>query len=267
IDFSVDYRAEDVQDFSSAPIVIENVNEPTSGTYTVPNDGYWYFFIYFDPFKNPDEKVEITFDVSYDTGITSVDRWQDLRPVLTFLAIVIIILIIIAIIQRRSAKKRQQTVTAAATTSATPSGEISTTSTAPNQKVGECHRCKYPYKPGDVYCTNCGAKLVGRDYGSSDITTPASSKKCKSCGNELLPDSKFCKYCGAKVVTNKGYSYFPDERKSFFCQLDGQKHPSTDSAYQCDQCSRMICSECYDNASSAGVTKCPYCQGHLTKIQ
>ncbi|MHA2244168.1 MAG: cache domain-containing protein [Candidatus Hodarchaeales archaeon] len=84
---------------------------------------------------------------------------------------------------------------------------------------------------------------------------------CKKCGTEFLEADKFCRNCG-EVRPEKTI-----ERKSFFCQLDNEKHPATDSAYQCDKCSRMVCENCFNDAKSAGMVQCPYCKGHLSKAQ
>jgi DNA-directed RNA polymerase subunit RPC12/RpoP len=266
VDFSISYNAIGAFDFSGADVRHEEVEEVTPGTYEVPSSGDWYFFIYFDPFVNPAESVDITFDISYKTEVTHNEKWIDFQPILLVIGVIIIIVLIIAVIQRSSAKRATAT---AATTTTTPTGEtVTTPTTTPTAtKEGKCHRCQFTYKPGDGYCQNCGAKLVGRDYGVSKITTPAEAKNCASCGTTIKPGNRYCKNCGAKVTQDKTYEYFPDERKSFFCQLDNEKHPSTDSAYKCIQCSRMVCSTCYDNISKTGLTKCPYCKGSLVKSQ
>ena len=199
-----------------------------------------------------------TFEVKYDTDVTYNDHWADARPILLIIGLIIVIILIVALIQRRSSKK-----SAVATT--TTAGTITT---EPSKPEGKCHRCEFSHKPGDTYCTNCGAKLEGRDYGASKVVTPANSKWCKSCGNTLKPDSRFCRNCGATVKQEVDkHKYFPDERKSFFCQLDNEQHPSTDSAHQCEQCSRMICDNCYDDIGKTGVQVCPYCKGTLRKTQ
>ncbi|MHA2293080.1 MAG: double zinc ribbon domain-containing protein [Candidatus Hodarchaeales archaeon] len=269
VDYSVDFTAVGAFDFSEADVVIEGVETVETNSFTVPNAGEWFFFIYFDPFVNPSESVDISFDVSYDTGITYEDHWTNFTPVLLIIGAFILILLLVAIVQRRSSR-RSTTGTAAATTTTTSTPPTSTTTTATIQPDtrNECHRCKAIYRPGDVYCKNCGAKLVGRDYGVSKVITPASAKNCSSCGSKLKPGSRYCRDCGAKVEQDKKtYELFPDERKSFFCQLDNEKHPSTDSAYECVQCSRKICGDCYDNISRSGVTICPYCKGDLQQIQ
>lgn len=59
----------------------------------------------------------------------------------------------------------------------------------------------------------------------------------------------------------------PSERRSFFCQLDSAQHPKTDSGYQCENCSRMVCTECYEKSLEVGVPECPFCDGTLIRIQ
>lgn len=263
INYDVDYSVVGVYDFSDADVYITETELVQQSTFNVPHDGTWYFFIYFDPFANPAESVEITFDVSYDTGVTYKDKWIDFQPILLIIGGIIVFILIIAILQRSTSKKTTPPSAPAAAATTT----LSTTTTEPVTK-NKCHRCNFVYKPGDVYCTNCGGKITGRDYGVSTITTPSTSKNCKSCGNHIQPGSRFCKNCGAKVEQKeKTYKYFPDERKSFFCQLDNEKHPSTDSAYECDQCSRKICGDCFSNISKTGLSVCPYCKGELSKIQ
>ncbi|MFX1286586.1 MAG: DNRLRE domain-containing protein [Promethearchaeota archaeon] len=59
----------------------------------------------------------------------------------------------------------------------------------------------------------------------------------------------------------------PKERRSFFCQIDGQKHPATDSAYECEKCSRNVCASCHESSKVVGISACPFCQGRLIRIQ
>ncbi|UCG03411.1 MAG: DNRLRE domain-containing protein [Candidatus Heimdallarchaeota archaeon] len=59
----------------------------------------------------------------------------------------------------------------------------------------------------------------------------------------------------------------PKERRSFFCQIDGQKHPATDSAYECEECSRNVCGSCHESSKVVGIGGCPFCQGRLIRIQ
>ena len=265
IEYTVEYTAVEAFDFSDAPVLERDVEDPVSGSLSVPQSGDWYFFVYFDPFVNPAESVDITFDVSYLTQVTYEQKWKDVTPILLIIGLIIVILLVVAIVQRRSTK---QTIPPSSTTTAAVATTPSTTETVQLETTKKCHRCNFPSKPGDVFCANCGAKLTGRDYGVSTITTPASAKNCRSCGKPLTPKSRFCKHCGAKIEQEeKSYKYFPDERKAFFCQLDNEKHPSTDSAYECDQCSRKVCSDCYDNITQTGVTRCPYCKGDLSKVQ
>ncbi|MFX0013071.1 MAG: zinc ribbon domain-containing protein [Promethearchaeota archaeon] len=264
IDLNVDYTARKFFEFNQAELVERDVVDPISGSLSVPSSGDWYFFIYFDPFVNPAESVDITFDISYNTEVTYEHKWNNFTPILLIIGSIVVILLIVAIIQRRKSKEAAPTSTPSSAVSIPPS----TTQTIQVEKAKECHRCKTASKPGDVFCVNCGAKLIGRDYGVSTITTPSTAKNCQSCGNPIIPTSRFCKHCGAKIEQeDKSHKYFPDEREAFFCQLDNAKHPSTDSAYECEQCSRKICGDCYDNITRTGVSRCPYCKGELIKVQ
>ena len=57
------------------------------------------------------------------------------------------------------------------------------------------------------------------------------------------------------------------QRIAFFCQLDSERHPASESAYECQRCGRRICRRCYIDCQSTGITACAYCQGELVKIQ
>lgn len=50
-------------------------------------------------------------------------------------------------------------------------------------------------------------------------------------------------------------------------EKDNEQHPLTESAYQCEQCSRYVCKSCYSGMVSTSKTVCPYRRGNLTKIQ
>ena len=272
VTYDVDYTAVDLPDFHEAYVLFEEVEFVSQDTFTVPNDGTWYFFIYVDPFVNPAESVEITFDVSFHLDETyHQDQWLEIQPILMIIAGLVILLLVIAIIQRVTSKKTkpEETPPAPSATTETPTSPTPPTKTTIiTDKKNKCHRCNYTYKSGEIYCTNCGAKRVGREYGLSTVTTPAKSKNCSSCGTFIKSGSRFCKNCGAKIEQEaKTYTYFPDERISFFCQLDNEKHPSTESAYECEQCSRRICGDCYEDITKTGVTLCPYCKGELSQTQ
>ncbi|MFX0051071.1 MAG: hypothetical protein ACFE8U_07225 [Candidatus Hermodarchaeota archaeon] len=56
-------------------------------------------------------------------------------------------------------------------------------------------------------------------------------------------------------------------RVPFFCQLDYETHPLTESAFQCQTCARYVCTECFEKLSLVKVDRCPYCQGKLHRVQ
>ena len=56
-----------------------------------------------------------------------------------------------------------------------------------------CNKCGGEISENDVFCTNCGNKVVEEsDY-----------KKCESCGEKLEDEAEFCKYCGQKVKADR----------------------------------------------------------------
>jgi hypothetical protein len=192
VDFTVNYTATNAVDLTAADYFIEEVELIPQTTFTVPNDGNWYFFIYFDPMNSPEESTTITFDVSYTTGVTARDRWIGIIPILVIIGIVVLILIIIAVYARKRQKKLK-TIEDAKTSDKTTPTEKTTPVTS------KCVRCGGNIKPGSAFCPNCGGKIEGRKIGTSTITTPAKAQSCSFCGNKLTKEAKFCPYCGTKI--------------------------------------------------------------------
>ncbi len=196
IDYIINYTAKNVPNFSGTFETQEGVTFH-SGTFVVPTSGNWYFFIYFDPMISPDESTEITFDVSYDTGVTNVERWLDISWILVIILVVIVILLIAAIVARRGQKKlklKEPTTK--------EQKKISPYKTAPPETVEKeihCNRCNSPVKPDAKFCPKCGGKMEGRQVGVPSVTTPATSKTCSLCGSKLTGTESFCKWCGTKI--------------------------------------------------------------------
>jgi ribosomal protein L40E len=195
VDFNVDFTIANVVDFSVADVNIETVTFIPETTFPVPNSGNWYFFIYFDPMNSIEESTAITFDVTYDTGITSTERWFDIQPILIVILVIVVILILFAVISRRGQKKVKSL----------PSKEPSKPS-APETEVKEkkeeklkCIRCGATHSSDAEFCPQCGGKIDGRQLGTTSVTTPAGNKICSYCGSELLEKDNFCKWCGTKV--------------------------------------------------------------------
>jgi len=196
VNFTINYTATDVIDYTG--IYTQEVQEgvPLSGSYNVPSSGNWYFFIYFDPMQSEEESTTITFDVTYNTGVTSQDRWLDVQWILIIVLVIIIIVILAAVVARRGQKKLKLK------TPEQPSAKISPYKTTPAEtpeKVQKCKRCKTPLKPDSKFCPNCGGKVEGRQIGTPLITTPAEATTCSLCGSKLSGTEKFCKWCGTKV--------------------------------------------------------------------
>lgn len=203
VDFTVDFTIANVVDFTAADYYVNNTDY-VSSTFNVPRSGNWYFFIYFDPMNSIEESTTIRFDVTYDTGITSIDRWLEVSPILIIVAVIVVILIIAAIIARKGQKKLKSKAPpkpAAPTeplTPTEPSTPTITTKKAPPSTY-KCIRCGASHSPDAQFCPNCGGKIQGRQLGTPSVTTPAMSKTCSYCGSKLLEKDKFCKWCGTKI--------------------------------------------------------------------
>ncbi|MHA2277660.1 MAG: zinc ribbon domain-containing protein, partial [Candidatus Kariarchaeaceae archaeon] len=194
IDYTVNYTAAGVIDFSSTYETREAVDFVAQDTFTVPQTGNWYFFVYFDPMNDPEESTLITFDVTYDTGITSQERWIDIQWILIIILVVVVILLIAAVISRRGQKKLklQEPV------KTTPKSEKTPDKKVPSTEL-KCIRCGASLHADSKFCAKCGGKVEGRTVGSSTISTPINSKNCSLCGSKLSGTEKFCKWCGTKV--------------------------------------------------------------------
>lgn len=201
ISFNVDYTANNVIDFSVTDFYVEEVYSVSEQSFTVPEDGEWYFFIYFDPMDSPEESTEITFDVTYETGIASIG--QLFNPVLIIIIVIIAILLVGVIVARKNQKKVQQTQKEKPKITS-PYSKKEPGKSLEEKKVSEestinCLRCGAKLQPGASFCVNCGGKVEGRDLVKPDITTPANSTNCTYCGNAIEKDSKYCSYCGVKI--------------------------------------------------------------------
>jgi len=200
VNFTIDYSAASVIDLSAADFYIEGVDSIPENDFTVPNDGLWYFFVYFDPMLSPEETTTITFDVTYDTGITSTDRWMDLSPILIVLIIVIGIVIVAALIARRGQKKlkpKKSSKAAPAKSAIQKPGK--STIKKPSKSDTNCIRCGNSLRPDAHFCPKCGGKVDGRSTKEPTMITPKKSKTCSFCRSKLTPDDKFCKWCGTEI--------------------------------------------------------------------
>ncbi|MFW9824293.1 MAG: zinc ribbon domain-containing protein, partial [Candidatus Thorarchaeota archaeon] len=164
-------------------------------TFNVPHSGNWYFFIYFDPMNSPEESTMITFDVTYNTGLTSRDRWLDVQWILIIVLVIVIIVIIAALVARRGQKKLKLKEPEKTPTKETPyKKEKKTPVTELN-----CVRCGASLHSDSKFCPKCGGKVEGRQVVSSEVSTPADAKYCSLCGSKLEGTEKFCKWCGTKI--------------------------------------------------------------------
>ncbi|MFW9827861.1 MAG: zinc ribbon domain-containing protein, partial [Candidatus Thorarchaeota archaeon] len=176
-----------------------NVTFVSTDTFTVPAgmSGNWYFFIYFDPMNSPDESTTITFDVTYDTGVTYQERWVDIQWILIIILVIVAIIIIAAVVARRGQKKLKlkepvSEEKAKKSPYKTEEPEVIT-------KETNCPRCNAQIKPDSKFCPKCGGKIEGRQVGVPSITTPSTAKTCSLCGSKLTGTENFCKWCGTQI--------------------------------------------------------------------
>ena len=206
VDFAVDFTESGVKDFTAADFYFNETDFISDESFTVPESGNWYFFIYFDPMNSPVDSTTITFDVSYETGKSSIDRWSEIRWILIIVLSVVVILLVAALIARKGQKKLKlkapststTTPTPASTTSPTPKAKVSPYKQIPTAKL-KCIRCGASLHSDSKFCPKCGGKVEGRQIGSSTVITKANAKTCSLCGSKLSGTDKFCKWCGTKI--------------------------------------------------------------------
>jgi len=202
IDYTINYTATNIIDFSSTYETQEAVDIILPDTFSVPHSGNWYFFVYFDPMNvpPPDASTEIRFDVTYDTGVTSKERWLDIQWILIIILGVVIILLIAVLIARRGQKKLKLKSPTEPTPKVSPYKKVTKEVGVEEVKeVANCIRCNAPMKPTAKFCTQCGGKVEGRKIGGTSVTTPAEAKTCSLCGSKLSGTESFCKWCGTKI--------------------------------------------------------------------
>ncbi|MFX0039152.1 MAG: hypothetical protein ACFFAB_07455 [Candidatus Heimdallarchaeota archaeon] len=199
VDYTINYTAVNVPDFTVTPDppYEEDVDFIATDTFTVPTSGNWYFFIYFDPMNSLDESTTITFDVTYETGVTYQERWLDVQWILIIVLVVVGILLIAAIVARKGQKKLK--LKAPTTPEQKTVSPYKTTTPETVEKELKCLRCEASIKPDSKFCPKCGGKIEGRQVGVPSITTPATAKVCSLCGSKLTGTEKFCKWCGTEV--------------------------------------------------------------------
>jgi RNA polymerase subunit RPABC4/transcription elongation factor Spt4 len=197
IDYTINYTAANVPNFSSTYKTHEGVTFVSQDIFTVPTAGNWYFFIYFDPMISPDESTTITFDVSYNTGVTYQEQWLDIQWILIIILVVVVVILIAAVVARRGQKKLK--LKAPTTPEQKKVSPYKVTPPEPVEKEIKCTRCDSLLKPDAKFCPKCGGKIEGRQVGVPSITTPAKAKSCSLCGSKLTGTESFCKWCGTKI--------------------------------------------------------------------
>jgi rRNA maturation endonuclease Nob1 len=115
-----------------------------------------------------------------------------------------------------------------------------------------------------------GLKALMRFANQSAKSPYKERRLCVNCGAKLSKNARFCKVCGTRVdfpIKQIPMIQNAEKRISFFCQLDNEKHPAMDSAFQCEECARYVCDSCYRDMHMVGLSDCSYCGGNLNQIQ
>jgi flagellar basal body-associated protein FliL len=202
LDFSVNFTANNVVDFTQTYFHINNTNSIPEQNIPITQPGNWYFFVYFEPINvpPPDSSTIITFEVTYNTGLTAQDRWLSVQWILIIILVVIAIILIAAVIARKGQKKLKLKEPITQEQPKKSPYKITPSEKAPiKEEEIKCIRCGASIKPDSKFCPKCGGKIEGRQVGVPSITTPATAKTCSLCGSKLTGTEKFCKWCGTKI--------------------------------------------------------------------
>ncbi|WP_371806017.1 zinc-ribbon domain-containing protein [Candidatus Lokiarchaeum ossiferum] len=227
VDYTINYTITEVYDLTGAEFS-EIATQNVDGTITVPEDGTWYFFVFFDPMYSNAESTSITFDVTYDKQLDTQTQWANIRPTLIWVAIISVALILIA----RSARKKQKAkgITAngtsvtqtGSTKSKVASSTLRTTNNSKSSVYGKseqkqtlsasvkttlqpqidpskCTRCGCSLEAKDIFCPACGKKKEGRKVGGTTVSKELKSQVCSYCGKQIQKDAQFCIGCGSKI--------------------------------------------------------------------
>lgn len=230
VDVSVVSTANQVVDLSDALYAVENTDFIAENSVTVPSDGEWYFIIYVDPLYALGEATEITFDVTFSTGVTASEKWANARPTLIVIGVICILIIGIAVVARRNQKKAENKTAQPATPSTNiqpqPSNlpaKIPPPTTPKKQQVqiskssvksqppeistsylqnlpDKCISCGNKLETHMQFCPNCGKQRVGRQFGETPEAAKPVSKHCYYCGNLVNLQHKFCEKCGSPIL-------------------------------------------------------------------
>ena len=145
--------------------------------------------------NSPDDSTSITFDVSFDTGITAVDRWMTIQPFLIILLVILIVIVLLAFIARSNQKKRDAKIKA----KEVKKYAKATNKPKPDKNAGICERCGETLRKNSNFCQECGGKISGRKIATIDIKTSSTSKSCALCGGKIIANDVFCRLCGTKI--------------------------------------------------------------------
>lgn len=115
-----------------------------------------------------------------------------------------------------------------------------------SQILTNCPKCGKEIKPGQLFCTGCGADLKNIDAGVIKEETKK-EKVCPTCHSPIKEGQKFCVVCGEKVeVTPKKVEVTKKICPNCGLEIDGSKD-------KCDICGTNL------NEPPHQTPKCPKC--------
>jgi hypothetical protein len=224
---NIDFNINNVPDFSKALVCIENVTNVPKTTVTVPTAGDWYFFVFFDPVFSSEYSTMITFDVTYETGITSADRWGEARTGLIVFAVILVGIIAIAAVARRQQKVKgnqpNQDGQPTPQADGIPNGSIN--STTPTVVPQQSNATSIPTRTQSVSPTTTTIPSATQYRASTSTITPTPATKiCHACNATVPAQATFCHECGAKQE-GRAFGKAPVQPKANlqFCYYCGGK--------------------------------------------
>ncbi len=109
LNLSISFLAASVNNYSNTLFHTIGVTSLSSTTVTVPTDGFWYFYIFFDPMNSPAASTMVSFEVTYildpSAFLPETESWVLTIPLLISITLVAVFLAQ-KLVRRQNAAKR-----------------------------------------------------------------------------------------------------------------------------------------------------------------
>ncbi|MDP2908858.1 MAG: zinc ribbon domain-containing protein, partial [Nanoarchaeota archaeon] len=95
-----------------------------------------------------------------------------------------------------------------------------------DNKSSHCSKCRVRIGENDLFCPDCGAKIIGREVKEEKpaVTPPDSAHNhCSKCKTEISNTLTFCPKCGTKQVANCSKCGAKLNKTDTFCTSCGHK--------------------------------------------